>query len=131
MSTHPNVILMAVLTPDGLSRATMRNILVDTGTKDNDEIVIPRGMKVKYEPGMPPIPFGVRSMVMESDYDEDHQIAAKEGDLVFFDLVTGGYGKVISWHDLDTKKTALEEWAKDICARFNCKYEIRVSANYW
>jgi len=31
MSTHPNVILMAVLKPDDLSRKTMRDIIGDVG----------------------------------------------------------------------------------------------------
>ncbi|HEY5959159.1 MAG TPA: hypothetical protein VIV60_21525, partial [Polyangiaceae bacterium] len=67
----------------------------------------------------------------ESSYDDDWQISANEGDLVFLKMVTYGYGEHISWANLETMKTALEAWCKDICERFHCKYEIRVSANYW
>jgi hypothetical protein len=117
MGTHPNVILMAVLTPHGLARKTMAAILAEAGT-DMDGHVTVSG--VEYSP-----------IIMESDYNEDMQIAAKEGDLVFLDLVTYGYVEVIGWADLETRKQALEVWAKDTAARHQCDWRIDVSANYW
>lgn len=120
MSTHPNARLMVVLTPDGLSRKTMRDILESTTMNDSeiDEQVVIDG--VEYRP-----------LVMEGDYDESWQIAANEGDLVFHDLFTYGYGESMSWDELEKRKHALEFWAVDICEKHNCTYDIRVSANYW
>jgi len=117
MSSHPNVILMVALTPGNLSRATMRNILAETNTEDDDDVKI---NSQEY-----------RHLVMESDYDESDQVRAKEGDLVFFDLVTYGYGETIGWEKLEARKRELEEWAKAICERHACTYRIEVSANYW
>ncbi len=117
MSTHPNVILMAALTPDGLSRKTMASILAETNTRSDDDIKI-NGRDYHHK-------------IMEADYDNGWQIASKEGDLLFFDLVTYGYGVAIKWAALESQKLALEEWAKGICERHHCTYEIRVSANYW
>lgn len=120
MSTHPNVILMAVLTPDDLSRKTMRSILDEhcaNDTFDLDKITID---SKEYH-----------TVIMESDYDDGWQIAANEGDLVFFDLVTYGYGDVIKWNDLETKRQSLEKWAIDVCEKYHCSYSIQVTANYW
>lgn len=117
MSEHPNVLLIARLTPDDLSRKTMKAILLD-GKSDDDDC-LPIG-EVKYH-----------TKIMETDYDNGYQISAKEGDLIFFDLVTYGYGEVISWGKLQAQKEVLEIWAKDICARFHCAYEILIGANYW
>jgi len=118
MSTHPNVILMAVLTPKGLARQTMANILGGPYKRDDhhDAIKLPEG----YTP-----------IVMESDYDDGMQIGANEGDLVFYDLVTYGYGKVIAWADLEARKTRLEEWANEMAKVHDCTYRIDVSANFW
>jgi len=130
MSSHPKALLIAVLTPDDGSRKTMRAILKESGCANDDDVVIPPGAKVDYRPGMPPIPFDMGRMVFES-YNDELQIEAKEGDLVFYSLVTYGYGEFITWADLQAKKDALEEWCKGICERHHCTYEIRVSANYW
>ena len=116
MSSHPNVILMAVLTPDDASRRTMRAIR-DEIQSSNEEIVIDG--KEYY------------TLVMEGDYDAVWQISAAEGDLVFFDLVTYGYGDVIEWSVLEQQKNALEVWAKGVSERHQCSYAIRVTANYW
>ena len=115
MSIHPNVVLMAVLTPDNLSRKTMRLIL----GKDNleDEIKIGENFYT--------------ATVMESEFDEDWQISAKEGDLVFHGHATYGYGEVISWHYLEARKKELEIWADRMCKRFNCSYVIQVTADYF
>lgn len=121
MSTHPNAILLLTLTPDGLARATYRAILADAGVQNNgeDSDNIKIGSNV-YD-----------HRVMEDDYYEDSQIAAKEGDIVLWDLVTYGYGEKIRWADLEARKAALEQWAQDICKRHACKFEIWLTANYW
>lgn len=116
MSSHPNAILMAVLTPDDVSRRTMRNIREEMQSS-NDEIVI-NGKKYY-------------TLIMEGDYDDGWQIAAAEGDLIFFDMVTYGYGEVVEWGVLEQQKNVLEEWAKGVSERHQCSYAIRVTANYW
>jgi hypothetical protein len=110
---------MARLTPDGLSRKTMRNILAESMHKfpDEDPVLIDN---IEYD-----------SIILESEYNEEWQIAGKEGDLIFFDMVTYGYGESISWGKLQAQKESLEAWAKDICEKHHCAYEIAVSANYW
>jgi hypothetical protein len=117
MGTHPNVILMVALTPDDLSRKTMRTILEESEKAALSDIVI--GTE------------SYHALIMEDSYDEGWQISAKEGDLVFFDLVTYGFGESITWDKLEKQKAELEEWAKDTCKAHNCTYEIRVTANYW
>ena len=119
MSTHPNVILMSVLTPDDLSRKTMRDICISEGTEyeEGTEIVIG---DTEYCP-----------LIMESDYDESLQISAKIGDLVFYDLITYGYGDTINWDKAEKLKMQLAQWSNLICSRFNCSYEIYLSANFW
>jgi len=116
MSTHPNAILMAVLKPGGTSRATMRNIMADEAAK-NDRVVIG---KMSYE-----------GLVMESNYHDGFQIAADEGDLVFFDFVTYGYGETVEWAQLEMVKSELEAWAAAVSERYGCTYKIMVTANYW
>jgi hypothetical protein len=72
MSTHPNVILMAVLTPDNTSRKTMRYIL--------------EYYKKDYNETMDELKIGnmeYTAIVMESDYEDGYQISANEGDIVF------------------------------------------------
>lgn len=122
MGAHPNVILMAVLTPKGLARQTMKAITQSEFGKDYnreaaDQITIG---EQKYYP-----------LVMESDYDKGFQIAAKEGDLVFHDHATYGYGDVITWAELQSRRDALEAWAKQTSEKHSCDYRIDVSANYW
>lgn len=118
MSTHPNVILAVALTPDNLTRKTLRNILEESETDSFGD-----GVKIgKHE---------YNSLVMESDYDEGYQISGDEGDIIFFDLVTYGYGETISWRLLEEQKEELEKWVKDICSRYSCTYNIFVTANYW
>jgi hypothetical protein len=118
LGTHPNAILMAVLTPDGLSRKTMRDILADNGVPDVDYDV--RIGEVDYY-----------HKIMEEDYDKVYQIAASEGDLIFFKFVTYGYGEFIDWEDLEKQKNELEKWAGEMCSKHNCSFKIRVTANYW
>ena len=47
MSTHPNVILMCVITPDNLARKTMREIVQDNeeDIKIENIIIVFRGRK--------------------------------------------------------------------------------------
>lgn len=118
MSTHPNVILLLALTPDGLARKTHRSILESSVSGKKDD-TIKIGNSEYYH------------KVMEGEYDDGWQVSANEGDIVFFDLVTYGYGETIEWDKLEAQKRELEEWAKDICQRFNCSYKIFITANYW
>lgn len=115
MSTHPNAILLLALKPDDLSRKTYRAILEEAGREDDLMIA---GERYNCE-------------IMESTYDESHQIAADEGDIIVFDMVTYGYGERIEWGKLAAQKAALEEWAKGICERHKCTASFYVTANYW
>ena len=117
MSTHPNAILMVTLTPDHLARKTYRAIIASDGGDD--------GKRVKISG----IDYNI--LVMEGDYDEGFQITAKEGDIVLFDMVTYGYGEIIEWAKLEAQKMKLEEWAKDVCEKHSCTFEISITANYW
>lgn len=117
MSVHPNVILMAVLTPDDLSRKTMREII-----------------QMEYEPDGLNFKIGdydYHPLIMEGGYDDGWQIASKDGDLIFLRLTTYNYGEFIEWDDLQEQKEQLEKWAKETSKKHNCTYSIRVSANYW
>lgn len=115
MSTHPNAVLLLILKPDDLARKTYRAILQEA---DREDDLIIGGERYNID-------------VMESDYAEDYQIAAKEGDIIVFDMVTYGYGEVIEWDKLAAQKAALEEWAKGICERHKCSASFFVTANYW
>ncbi len=117
MSTHPNAMLLLVLKPDDLARKTMRAIRQEAGVGDEDDIKIG---KADYHLD-----------VMEETYDEDKQIAADEGDIVMWDLVTYGYGEKIEWDKLAAQKAALDEWVKGVCERHKCAATIYISANYW
>lgn len=119
MSTHPNAILLLVLTPDNFSRKTYRDICSDIGLDcDDDPSFKLAGSYFSID-------------VMEDDYDEHNQISAKEGDLVVWCFVTYGYGDRVEWDDLQEKKNELDDWAKKMCARHACKYQIYITANYW
>ncbi len=118
MSTHPNVILMARFQPHGLSRKTMDAILGQRYSRDSAPDV--KIGQHDYHP-----------LLLESDYDEGLQIAGGEGDLVFYDLVTYGYGEVIAWDDLASRQRVLHAWATEIAAKHACDFNIAVSANYW
>lgn len=118
MSAHPNVILMAVLDPGGLSRRTMREIVGDEVFESFDHTIEIGDEEYHW-------------LVMEGSYDEGFQIRAPEGSLVFFDMVTYGYGDVIRWWVLEAKKNELEVWARETAEANNCTYSIWVTANYW
>lgn len=119
MSTHPNVILMAVLTPDNLTRKTARDILANSILAIPNETDVKVGNTKYY------------MLIMESDYNEGMQIGAHEGDIVFHKHVTYDYGESILWSDLEKLKLELETWATEKSKLFNCTYEIRIGANYW
>jgi hypothetical protein len=118
VSTHPNVLLICTLTPNGLSRKTMRDILAAAGIEDEEKDIKIDGVAYHHA-------------VMESNYHDDWQVGADEGDLIFLDLVTYGYGEQIAWDALAAQKQSLENWAVATCAAHNCAYKISVSANYW
>lgn len=117
MSTHPNVLLVLALTPDGLSRKTMRDILSDLVVDAFDDVTIGAHQ--------------YHHLIMESDYDEGFQVAANEGDLVFLDMVTYGYGETVAWDELEAQKNELAEWAEQICQVHHCSWRVYVTANYW
>lgn len=118
MSTHPNVILLLTLTPEGLARKTMRDILTAAGSGEDDDQIKIGG--VDYYP-----------IIMEGDYDDRYQLTSKAGDLLFFDYATYGYGEQIEWSKLEAQKKSLEAWAITICEKHHCSYKISVTANYW
>ncbi|HEY4087154.1 MAG TPA: hypothetical protein VGM43_14510 [Bryobacteraceae bacterium] len=118
MSTHPNVILLLELVPDDLSNRARRAIMADCGVSDADTDLKIGGTDYHHR-------------VMESDYDEDMQLSAREGSIVIYDLVTYGYGERIAWDVLTAQKAALEEWAKQVCEKHHCTSSIWITANYW
>jgi len=118
MSIHPNAMLLLSLTPEGLSRKTRAAIMTEAGIENYDDEIKIGGV-------------GYSHFVMEEDYEEGYQIRAKKGDIVLWDLVTYGYGEVISWSALEKQKNALEVWARGACERHACSYEIFITANYW
>jgi hypothetical protein len=132
MSSHPNVLLIAVLKPANTSRKTMRDILAEAGCEgDIDDIDPVTGKKIAFHPNDGAAEIGLRHFVCEGSYDDGWQISADEGDLVFFDMITYGYGEFISWDVLAEQKEMLAKWCSGVCERHNCTFEIRVSANHW
>ncbi len=125
MSQHPNVILLAVLKPDGLSRKTMRDII------DNNELAYRGSDWSKGPPDIKVAGHIYHAEIMESNFDNNWQISGDSGDLMFFDLVTYGYGEAITWTELSQRQMELEKWAQETCNKHQCTHEIRVSANYW
>lgn len=123
MSAHPNVILMAVLTTNNTSRKTLREILAKAHPGEEPDA-----------PNYDTIMMGgnrYRAIVMEATYDDNWQIKAKEGDIVFFNMVTYGYGDVIEWDKLEQRHWELDAWASTACKTHDCTYHIDVTANHW
>ncbi len=118
MGSHPNTILMVAITPHNLTRKTLAGILAEPNASTDSDYVRIGGLDYSH-------------LVMEGDYDEGMQISGKEGSIIFHDFATYGHGEQITWTELESRKNALEEWAKGICERHQCDYEIRVGANYW
>lgn len=117
MSTHPNAILLLALKPDDGSRKTYRAILAEAGIDAGDSLTL--GEQTYHH------------SVMENDYDDGYQIAADEGDIIIFDMVTYGYGETIEWDKLVVQKEALQAWATGVCERHRCKAKFFITANYW
>lgn len=120
MSTHPNVILMLVLTPDESSRKTFRSICSDAGAE--------------IEEGSAQIRIGERTYtarVMENEYDDDFQISASEGDIVVYTFMTYGYGEKVDWDSLSIRRSELDAWAMPAASAHKCKAVVYVTANYW
>jgi hypothetical protein len=118
MSTHPNAMLLGVITPDDLTRKTYRAILDETGGTTDD----------------PRIKIGARDYsltVMEDSYDDGYQITAPEGSIVAHAYLTYGYGEVVTWDEAAKAKEELEEWLRGIAERHKCSYSIQLTANYW
>ncbi len=106
MSTHPNVILLVALRPDGLTRKTLRDILAESDVDSLDRVKID-SHSYSYH------------LIMKSE---------DEVGIMFFDMVTSQYGQTIAWEKLEARKNNLEQWAKQISARHYCAYQISVSA---
>ena len=116
MSVHPNVILMAVLKPNATSRATMRAIMADHPDSEY-------GFKIGK--------LHCKGIVMESNYHDGLQLAADEGDLVFYGFATYGYGETVEWSTLEGMKADLEAWAFAACEKHGCSHKLVITANYW
>jgi hypothetical protein len=121
MSTHPNVILMAVFTPDDLPMKTHRAIMADVPNPYEYDL---EGLQVEV---------GSEKYYVKccEGYDEDNQISARPGEIIAHSLITYGYGEFVTWDKLAGLKNDLEAWAKGICEKHKCSFEIRVLANYW
>jgi hypothetical protein len=69
---------------------------------------------------------------LEDDYDDGMQVGGPSGSIIFFDMVTYGYGDTIAWEKLETQQKALREWAEGICERHHCTlHGIFITANYF
>lgn len=131
MSTHPNTLLVAELSPNDLPRKTYKALKTECGEDPEDD-----DLEVK-------IPTGVESgnsweredsyhtFLAEDSYNESSQISAATGSIVLWDPVTYGYGETIAWDKLVAQQQRLEEWCKRICEKLHCTYKIFVTANYW
>ena len=119
MSTHPNTILMLVLTPDDLPRKTAREILGSDYSRDEGNELQIGGRDY-------------HCLLMENEnYDEGFQIAAKQGELVFFIYVTYGYGDTVAFDEVSTHRDRLAAWAIENAVKHHCRWRIELTANYW
>ncbi len=120
MSTHPNTILLGIITPDDLARKTYRDICAEVGADPSDAyFTINDSDKRHYS-----------MTVMESHYDDDSQISAPEGSIVIWTFLTYGYGETISWEEADAERVRVADWLTKICAKHKCTYSIQLTANY-
>ena len=118
MSSHPNALLVLILTPDDLARQTYRAILAGAGIGKDDDLKLCDGCLLSHK-------------VMEDNYDDGIQIKAPEGSIVFYSFLTYGYGERITWDKAQSFKETIEKWAIGVCERHHCNYEISIGANYW
>ena len=121
MSSHPNAMLLLVLTPDDLARKTYRAILDEAGIGPDD------GLKL----GEQHFGCNYSHKVMETDWDESHQISAPEGSIIFHTYLTYGYGERLTWAQAVAYQEILDKWAQGVCERHRCKAEIFVCADYF
>jgi hypothetical protein len=119
MSTHPNVMLIARLSPNDLPRKTYLAILADAGlSADGDKLKIGED---EYH-----------VLLMDGDYHDDFQVSAASGEIVLMDMVTYGYGDILAWDDLREQHNALAGWIEANQARYQIgTSQICVGANYW
>lgn len=116
MSDQPNVMLMAVLTPDDLARRTARAICEELHTTGAGDFQL--GGKW----------FTVT--IMEDNYDDTYQIKAMEGQIVVHCYLTYGYGLYMAWAEVVMLVNELERVIVDLCEKFHCTHEIVIGANY-
>lgn len=140
MGTHPNAMMIAVITPDEGTRKTQRMIFKhceERGIKfdeDDNSISIPNGNKGAVSEEYPdgyPLTDDWSLVVMECDYHENWQISAKEGQIVIHSFITYGYGDNTEWADVEYKKKQLEELINPMCEPLKLSYKIMITANYW
>jgi hypothetical protein len=110
--------LLLVLTPDDPTRETMRSIVTDAGG-DADSPKIKIGGE------------NYTVTVMEDDYDDSHQLHAKEGDIVLHDFLTYGYGEKLAWAKVVERAAALQAWADVAREKYRCTTQVYIGANYW
>lgn len=131
MSTHPNALLIAELSPNDLPRKTYKALKVECGKDPEDddlEVYVPTGVeseekwKTRDE---------YHTFLAEDDYNAGYQIAAAVGSIVLWNAVTYGYGERVEWDKLEGQKQRLDGWCKAMCEKLNCTYKIYVTANYW
>ena len=108
--------LMAILAPKDDSKETMSKILDSNNANDG---LIKIGNDDYY------------FTTMDGTWCDDFDIFAEDGSLVFITDLTTGYGINISLKDLNLKATILDTWANKMSKRYNCSYNIEVTATTW
>lgn len=127
MGSHPNAMLMAIFTPDGLARKTYRDIIAEFGLDASSDFV---NLKIGGDPNNK-YDCSYNIVIMEDSFLDEISIETQEGDIVVYDYITYGYCEKIKWEDLTRQQSELSEWACGICDRHNCTVEFYVSANFW
>lgn len=121
MSTHPNTLIVGVITVDGTSRKTLRAMQGDEWLSWNEAL---DSFKI-----------GKRDFtanVMEEDYDQNgYQISAPEGSIVLHTYLTYGYGETVEWEEVVSVRDTLNQWLTDVCDRHGGSHKIILTANYW
>lgn len=131
MSTHPNALLIAELSPNDLPRKTYRALKVELGKDPDDDdldVYIPTGVESEKRWEMQD---DYHTFLAEDGYNKSNQIMAVAGSIVLWDAVTYGYGERVEWDKLDAQKRRLDEWCARMCEKLQCTYKIYVTANYW
>jgi hypothetical protein len=131
VSTHPNALLIAELSPNDLPRKTYKALKVELGKDPEDDdldVDIPTGVD---SPNRWELVDSYHTFLAQDGYEEDKQITAAPGSIVLWDPVTYGYGERIEWDKLAAQKDRLDDWCKGICEKLQCTHKIYISANYW